>query len=119
MCRPEGAIGAIAFSEPHAGSDFAAIRASAPIYNGNWQFSTSDQPYIWKTQKLVLMPRVGMALRVDDRTAFTSAAAELSDGDTTRAKMAADARTLYEQYFDWQIIASRVTTALDDARSRR
>ena len=47
-----------------------AVRTAAPIYNGYWQFSTSDQPYIWKTQKLVLMPRVGMALRVDDKTAF-------------------------------------------------
>jgi hypothetical protein len=47
-----------------------ALRANAPVYDGYWQFSTSDQPYIWKTQKLVFMPRVGMAFRVDDSTAL-------------------------------------------------
>jgi hypothetical protein len=47
-----------------------ALRAAAPIYNGYWKFSTNDHPGIWETQKLVLMPRVGMALRVDDKTAL-------------------------------------------------
>ncbi len=60
----------IVANPPVIPASVTALRTGAPIWNGYWQFSTSDQPYIWKTQKLVLMPRLGMALRVDDRTAL-------------------------------------------------
>jgi hypothetical protein len=57
-------------SPPVFPASVTALRAAAPIYNGYWQFSTSDNRYIWKMQKFVFMPRLGMALRVDDKTAL-------------------------------------------------
>jgi hypothetical protein len=57
-------------SPPVFPSSVTALRLAAPIYNGYWQFSTDDQRGIWKTQKFVFMPRVGMALRIDDKTAL-------------------------------------------------
>jgi hypothetical protein len=39
-------------------------------YNGQWRFTSSDHPGMWNPQKLALAPRIGMALRITDRTAF-------------------------------------------------
>jgi len=39
-------------------------------FNGAWIFTDEKNPYIWKTQKLVLMPRAGIALRINDLTAL-------------------------------------------------
>jgi hypothetical protein len=47
-----------------------ALRTAAPIWNGQWNFVTPDQPGIWKMQKWIFMPRVGMALRINDTTAL-------------------------------------------------
>jgi hypothetical protein len=57
-------------SPPVFPASVTALRAAAPIYNGYWQFSTADNSGIWKMQKFVFMPRVGMALRIDDKTAL-------------------------------------------------
>ncbi|MCC6859303.1 MAG: carboxypeptidase regulatory-like domain-containing protein, partial [Bryobacterales bacterium] len=45
-------------------------RQSAPIWNGAWVFSDSKNRSIYKTQKFTLMPRVGVAIRINDKTAF-------------------------------------------------
>lgn len=39
-------------------------------WNGQWLWTDDDHPGMWNPPKLALAPRVGMALRVDDRTAL-------------------------------------------------
>ena len=39
-------------------------------YTGAWQFTTSGHPGMWNAPKLALAPRIGMALRIDDKTAL-------------------------------------------------
>jgi len=39
-------------------------------YTGNWEFTTSGHPGMWDAPKLALAPRVGMAFRIDDKTAL-------------------------------------------------
>ena len=47
-----------------------ALRKAAPIYNGAWVFADSKHPGVWNGQKTVFMPRVGLAFRVNDKTAL-------------------------------------------------
>jgi len=39
-------------------------------WTGSWVFTSKDHPGIWPSQKLVFMPRVGVAFRVNDRTSL-------------------------------------------------
>jgi Carboxypeptidase regulatory-like domain/TonB dependent receptor len=39
-------------------------------FNGQFSFTSDSHPGVWSSQKLVLMPRVGLALRINDRTAL-------------------------------------------------
>jgi hypothetical protein len=41
-----------------------------PKYNGAWVFADSSNRGAYKTQRLTLMPRVGVAIRINDRTAI-------------------------------------------------
>ena len=55
--------------------DCAAIPAdllalSTPTYNGAWVFTDSKNRKAWTTQKTILLPRVGAAFRVNDKTAL-------------------------------------------------
>ena len=47
-----------------------ALRTSAPIYNGAWIFTSSDHRGNWDPPKVLLEPRIGMALRINDKTAI-------------------------------------------------
>jgi hypothetical protein len=47
-----------------------ALRTSAPVYNGSWVFADADNRGSWKAPKGLFMPRVGMAYRVNDKTAI-------------------------------------------------
>ena len=47
----------------------AALRTGSPVYNGAWIFTDSSNRGSWNAQKLLFMPRVGMAYRVNDKTA--------------------------------------------------
>ena len=48
----------------------AALRTSNPIYNGAWIFTDSDNRGSWDAQKLLFMPRAGLAYRVNDKTSI-------------------------------------------------
>lgn len=48
----------------------AALRTSPPIYNGAWIFTDSENRGSWDAQKLLFMPRAGLAYRVNDKTAL-------------------------------------------------
>ncbi|MCS7025798.1 MAG: TonB-dependent receptor [Bryobacteraceae bacterium] len=47
-----------------------ALRTSDPIYNGAWIFTDSKNRGSWNAQKLLFMPRVGLAYRLNDKTAL-------------------------------------------------
>ena len=47
-----------------------ALRTSAPIYNGAWNFTSSGNPNSWTPPKLLLEPRVGLAWKINDKTAL-------------------------------------------------
>ncbi len=55
---------------PQMPSAVTALRTSSPIYNGAWIFTDSNHPGNWDPPKLLLEPRIGMALRVNDKTAI-------------------------------------------------
>jgi len=47
-----------------------ALRTAAPVYTGAWIFTDSHNRGSWKAPKTLLMPRIGMAWRIDDKTAL-------------------------------------------------
>src|SRR5258708_5308775 len=51
-------------------AEVTALRTAAPIYNGAWTFTDSNTPGTWNAQKFLLMPRVGVAWRIDSHTAL-------------------------------------------------
>ena len=55
---------------PQMPAAVTALRTSAPIFNGAWMFTDSSHPGNWNPPALVLEPRIGMALRVNDKTAI-------------------------------------------------
>ncbi len=48
----------------------SALRTAAPIFNGAWQFTTDKNPGSWNPQKALLMPRIGLAYKLDNNTAI-------------------------------------------------
>ncbi len=48
----------------------AALRTAAPVYNGAWVFTDDENPNSWKAPKTLLMPRVGLAYALNDKTAI-------------------------------------------------
>lgn len=63
-----------------------ALRTSAPVYNGAWVFTDDNNRNSWNPPKTLFMPRIGMAYRVNDKTAIRAGwaryivPATLSDG---------------------------------------
>jgi hypothetical protein len=54
-------------SPPVIPSDLTAL--SAPKFNGAWVFTDSNNRKAWLTQKGIFLPRAGMAIRVNNKTA--------------------------------------------------
>jgi hypothetical protein len=46
------------------------LTGAVPSWNGQWVFTSADHPGVWNSQKLVLMPRVGIAYRLNDKSAI-------------------------------------------------
>lgn len=47
-----------------------ALRSGAPQITGAWYFTDADNRYSWNAQRNVILPRVGLAYRVNDKTAL-------------------------------------------------
>jgi hypothetical protein len=45
------------------------VALSKPTFNGSWVFTDSNNRKAWTTQKNIFLPRVGVAVRVNDKTA--------------------------------------------------
>jgi hypothetical protein len=50
--------------------DAIALRNAPPVYNGAWIFTDESHRGSWNPQKTLLLPRVGAAYRLSDRTAL-------------------------------------------------
>ena len=55
---------------PQLPAAVTALRTSGPIYNGAWIFTDSSHPGNWDPPSVLLEPRLGMALRINDKTAI-------------------------------------------------
>src|SRR5690606_11963752 len=48
----------------------AALRNSPLVYNGAWAFTNPDQRGYYNAQSNIILPRVGLAYRIDNKTAL-------------------------------------------------
>jgi hypothetical protein len=55
---------------PQLPAAVTALRTSNPIYNGAWAFTDSNHPGNWDPPSVLLEPRLGLAFRVNDKTAI-------------------------------------------------
>jgi hypothetical protein len=55
---------------PQMPAEALRYRQAPPIYNGAWVFTDSSHRSMYDAEKTVFMPRVGVAIRVNDKTAF-------------------------------------------------
>jgi hypothetical protein len=53
---------------PNIPADLVAL--SQPKFNGAWVFTDDDNRKAWSTQKNIFLPRAGVAIRINDKTAF-------------------------------------------------
>ncbi|MCC6590051.1 MAG: carboxypeptidase regulatory-like domain-containing protein [Bryobacterales bacterium] len=58
---------AIQAKPPVIPADLLAL--STPKWNGQWVFTDADHRQAWNVQKNIFLPRIGMAYRVNDKTA--------------------------------------------------
>lgn len=58
---------AVSSAPPQIPSSVTSMLNTPYSWTGSWVFTTKENPGIWPTQKLVLMPRAGIAYRLSDR----------------------------------------------------
>lgn len=51
-------------------AEVTALRTAAPVYNGAWIFTDSDNRNSWRAQRTLFMPRIGLAYRLNDKSAL-------------------------------------------------
>ena len=55
---------------PQLPAEVTAIRTSAPKYNGAWLFTDTSNRSAFNTDKTIFMPRAGVAIRINHKTAL-------------------------------------------------
>ena len=55
---------------PQFPANVLSIRGAAPTFNGAWNFTDTKHSGMWNASKTVFMPRVGLAIKVNDKTAL-------------------------------------------------
>jgi hypothetical protein len=55
---------------PSMPAEVTAIRTSKPIYNGAWIYADSDNRGLYKANKTIILPRIGVAYRARDNMAI-------------------------------------------------
>ena len=55
---------------PNIPAEALALMDRPYQWNGAWQFTDADNRGMWDARKLILLPRAGIALRVNDRTSL-------------------------------------------------
>jgi hypothetical protein len=71
-------------------SQVTAISQTAPKLNGAWIFTDSSHPRIYDAPKHIFLPRVGIAIRLNDKTSFR----------VGYARYATPIRTIYTEGWD-------------------
>jgi len=57
-------------NQPVMPAQVTALRQAAPIYNGSWVFTDSNNRGSWNAPKNLFMPRVGVAWKLNDKSAL-------------------------------------------------
>lgn len=55
---------------PQMPAAVASLRTAPPIYNGAWTFTDSSHPGVLNTPTVLWEPRIGVAFRINDKTAL-------------------------------------------------
>ena len=77
---------------PAIPADLLAL--STPKYNGAWVFTDSENRKPFDTQKNIFLPRIGVAIRVNDKTAVNVGFARYVGADDHRQTARTSANTL-------------------------
>jgi hypothetical protein len=64
------AIPGVSQNPPPIPASVTALMPSAYSWTGAWEFTSDEHPGIWKSQKFVFMPRIGLAYRINDKTSL-------------------------------------------------
>jgi hypothetical protein len=55
---------------PQLPAEALALRSAPPIFNGAWVFTDSNNRQAWNAQRNLFLPRAGLAIRLNDKSAL-------------------------------------------------